>query len=349
MDILRRIRAGEDFAELARRYTEDPATQANGGELGSFARGAMLEEFERAAFSLRVGEISDLVRTKEGYHIIQCMGRETAYAQPLVWMYGNVGADAALEKGERISRTRADSLYLVAGTPAKLRAAARKLDLPVVQMTHTVGNRSGVPHLVDVLATLETLKPGELYPGPHRGVGKEYCFSWVDSFAPPPAPRWVDARERAIAVYRQGAGRRAFDAKIAELDSLERAGFGFDSLGALWGGLEQIPTLERGKGLPRLKGTQEVDSLVFGGAQPPALAPGRTSAWLDLPSAKLRVRLDQRIGPTASELATRVEAIHRSEMDRKLYGYFMDLKRRDPVRILDPELRDVGLPEPRER
>ena len=68
--VLQRLRQGGDFAQLAREYSDDPSS-SSGGELGWFGRGDMVPEFDRAAFSLKVGEISDLVRTKLGYHIIQ--------------------------------------------------------------------------------------------------------------------------------------------------------------------------------------------------------------------------------------------------------------------------------------
>jgi hypothetical protein len=188
----------------------------------------------------------------------------------------------------------ADSLWLVAGTPAKMRAAARKLHLEMVPMQHNVGNRGGLPHLADVLARLETMKPGEMYPGPHKAVGKDFAFSWVDSFAPPRKPSWEDAKDQAVEVYRQGAGERALEAKVAELDSLERRGFGFDSLGALWGGLQKVSPVEPGKGIHGLGAASQVDSLVYGDGRPAALAPGQISTWLALPAAETRVRLDQR-------------------------------------------------------
>jgi parvulin-like peptidyl-prolyl isomerase len=348
-DLLRRIRAGEDFAALARQYSDDPPTRENGGELGSFARGAMLEEFERAAFSLREGEVSDLVRTREGYHIIQCISRESSVAQPLDWMYGNVAADLALDVSEKMARTRADSLYLVAGTPGKLRAAAKKLGLQIIPMQHVVGDRSGLPQLSEVLARLETMQPGEMYPGPHPAVGKDYAFSWMDSIVAAGKPRWNDAKSRAIEAYRQEAGQRALEAKLAELDSLTGRGFGLDSLGALWGGLQKAPALERGNGLGSLGGAVLVDSLAFGDGRPAALAPGQVSGWLRLTPAVARVRLDQRSNPDASAVAARVESGRRTALDKKLHGYFQELKRRYPVKILDPGLRDIGLPEPRER
>ena len=69
-DLLKRARAGEDFAKLAKEYSDDPGSKDKGGEY-TFPRGQMAPEFEAAAFSLKTNEISDLVTTQFGYHIIK--------------------------------------------------------------------------------------------------------------------------------------------------------------------------------------------------------------------------------------------------------------------------------------
>ncbi|MBM3265563.1 MAG: peptidylprolyl isomerase, partial [candidate division Zixibacteria bacterium] len=69
--IAQQIREGGDFAEAARQYSEDLASAKNGGDLGFFSRGTFVDAFEDAAFSLKPGETSDIVRTRFGFHLIR--------------------------------------------------------------------------------------------------------------------------------------------------------------------------------------------------------------------------------------------------------------------------------------
>ncbi|NIR48814.1 hypothetical protein GWO43_10310 [candidate division KSB1 bacterium] len=75
-EILARAKAGEDFAKLAQKYSEDPGSAEKGGLYESFGRGRMVPPFEEAAFNVPVGEISDVVETRFGYHIIKVIERE---------------------------------------------------------------------------------------------------------------------------------------------------------------------------------------------------------------------------------------------------------------------------------
>ncbi len=74
-----RIAKGDDFSTLAVLYSEDPGSSKQGGELGMFKRGEMRAEFEAAAFKLKPGEVSDIVETEDGYHLIQMIERRGEY------------------------------------------------------------------------------------------------------------------------------------------------------------------------------------------------------------------------------------------------------------------------------
>jgi len=77
-DLLARAKKGGDFNTLAKENSEDPSAKMNGGDLGYFSHGQMGPEFDQAAFALKVGETSDVIRTSFGFHIIKCVDKKPA-------------------------------------------------------------------------------------------------------------------------------------------------------------------------------------------------------------------------------------------------------------------------------
>ena len=82
-EVLKDIKAGKDFAALAKEHSQDPGSAPSGGELGAFERGQMVGPFEEAAFSLPAGQTSELVETQFGFHVIKVVEKQTARAIPL--------------------------------------------------------------------------------------------------------------------------------------------------------------------------------------------------------------------------------------------------------------------------
>src|SRR5689334_18943673 len=82
-ELLKQARSGADFAELAKKYSEDEASAKNGGDLDYFGRGRMVPEFDQAVFAMQPGQISDLVKTQYGYHIIKLVDKKPATTRPL--------------------------------------------------------------------------------------------------------------------------------------------------------------------------------------------------------------------------------------------------------------------------
>ena len=96
-EIAEKIKNGEDFAELAKQHSQCPSS-AKGGNLGYFPRGSMVPEFENAAFDLRVGEVSEPVKTDFGYHIIKLNAKKAARKKPYEEVKDEAGNKLLREK-----------------------------------------------------------------------------------------------------------------------------------------------------------------------------------------------------------------------------------------------------------
>ncbi len=343
--LLQRLRAGEDFAELARRYSDDEPTRGKGGDLGFFGRGVMLDAFEHTAFALKVGDTSDLVRTEAGWHIIRVIDQLPLVAEPLKYVYVNVGWDAASRKSERLALGTAESLLAVSHTPAQLRAFAKRMKYDLLQREVPFNEIENMTQeLQPTLRTLAAMEPGEIVrrPRPLKGFG--VLIAWLDSIGTSRKSDWPTARDRVIAEYRRVRAIESLYAKRNELDSLAHAGFSLDSIAALWGGFERITDVAPGKGIVGLGGAERVDSLVFGGKLAPALSNGQLSDWVELTRGIARVRLVERLRPGIDAVSARTENHRRLETERALQKYFLRLSQTHTVRILDPELREITLP-----
>ena len=92
-DIEKQLKAGANFADLAKKYSEDPGSAQTGGEYKGVVRGQMVAEFEQAAFSLKPGQISDPVKTTYGYHILQVEKHNDARLKPFEEVKGDIAAN----------------------------------------------------------------------------------------------------------------------------------------------------------------------------------------------------------------------------------------------------------------
>jgi peptidyl-prolyl cis-trans isomerase C len=108
--ILKRVRAGEDFAELAKQYSKD-GSAASGGDLNYFERGKMVPAFEQAAFSLKTGEVSNVVETPFGYHIIKVTDHKDAHTVPLAEVSDRLSTFLKQRKQQELTQTFIQSLH----------------------------------------------------------------------------------------------------------------------------------------------------------------------------------------------------------------------------------------------
>jgi peptidyl-prolyl cis-trans isomerase D len=131
--VLQEAKAGKDFAALARRYSEDPGSAAVGGDLGLFPRGAMVPSFEEAAFALKPGEISGIVESPFGFHVLKAIEHIEAGVRPLVEVTVEVRAGLLAEKARQLAFEKAMDAYQSNRKAGGLEAAAKAAGLPVRQ------------------------------------------------------------------------------------------------------------------------------------------------------------------------------------------------------------------------
>ncbi|MBI5182536.1 MAG: peptidylprolyl isomerase [Nitrospirae bacterium] len=101
MDVLNQIKNGADFADIARRYSEDP-TAKDGGDIGFIKKGQMLPEFEKTALSLKNGEVSDIIKTPSGYYLIKVEDRKEAAHIPFEKVKEDIERKLYEKKGDTL-------------------------------------------------------------------------------------------------------------------------------------------------------------------------------------------------------------------------------------------------------
>jgi len=109
-DVLKQVKKGGKFDELAKKYSEDPGTKDKGGDLGWITQGQTVPEFEKTAFGLDKGQTSDLVRTQYGFHIIKVLEKETARTKTFDEVKDSIRAPMMLQEADKQANDAADEL-----------------------------------------------------------------------------------------------------------------------------------------------------------------------------------------------------------------------------------------------
>jgi len=136
VDVIKRAKAGEDFAKLAREISEDPGSKANGGDLGLVRKGEMVPQFEQAAFAMKAGEISaEPVRTPFGWHAIKVTEVQPGGKTPLKDVIGQIRDRLSAEAADRAAKAKADEVRAKLQGAADFGAEAKTLGLSPLDTT----------------------------------------------------------------------------------------------------------------------------------------------------------------------------------------------------------------------
>jgi peptidyl-prolyl cis-trans isomerase D len=130
-EILKQVKGGADFAELAKKVSEDKGSKEKGGDLDYFGRGRMVPEFEQAAFSMEPGQISDLVKSQFGYHIIKVVDKKAGATRPLEEVRAQIQQQLAMQTADQRTSEQATNLEKRISNPGDLDTVAKELGVMV--------------------------------------------------------------------------------------------------------------------------------------------------------------------------------------------------------------------------
>jgi peptidyl-prolyl cis-trans isomerase D len=263
-DLLAQIKGGADFATLAKKSSEDEGSKQAGGDLGCFPRGRMVPEFEKAAFGLDAGQLSDVVKSNFGYHVIRLNSRKPESVQSLEESRARIRQTLMTEQAQTMAEARAQA---VAGRLARGRSLeeAGKDEGVAVQQSPAFGRGETLEPLSSppLVARAFELQKGEVAKEPFR-VSRGYVFISVKDVVPPHLPDWTAAREKVKAeLTEEKALEKAQEMALglktrAEKEGLEKAATG---LGLV---RKETPNLVgRGQAVGDLSSSAALDAVVF--------------------------------------------------------------------------------------
>ncbi|MBN2370709.1 MAG: peptidylprolyl isomerase [Vicinamibacteria bacterium] len=193
--LLRQLRDGADFAELARESSEDPGSAASGGDLGCFPRASMVREFANAAFALDPGQLSELVRTPYGFHIIQAMSRQGGDLPPLDLLKDQVRRILVDRRAEELLEQKAAEAVAQLGQGRKLEEAAQAIGISLEKSAPLARGETPEP-LVSrqlVARAFELNAVGQAHPEPFA-VPRGYAFIALAEIQPSRLPDLADVK-----------------------------------------------------------------------------------------------------------------------------------------------------------
>jgi peptidyl-prolyl cis-trans isomerase D len=263
-ELLKQARAGADFAELARKYSEDEASQKNGGDLDYFGRGRMVAEFDQVAFALDAGKISDLVKTQYGYHIIKVVDKKAATTRPLQDVRQQIQDQLAYERAQAQASDLAQALEKEVTKPADFDRVAKEKGLTVQESGFFARDEPilGLGPSPEAANRAFDMKQGDV-AGPLR-ASRGFVFETLVARQDPYVPKLDEVKERVRDEVVKQRARDLSQQKAAEIAAKLKSAADFDKA-AKAAGLEAKTTdlIARDAPIPDLGVAKAVEDAAF--------------------------------------------------------------------------------------
>jgi peptidyl-prolyl cis-trans isomerase D len=324
-DVLKQVKAGGDFAQLAEKYSDDPGTAKTGGELGFIGRGRTVPEFEKAAFSLGKGQTSDLVKSSYGFHIIRVEDKQEAHLKTLAEVKGDIEAKVKQQKAAHATETAANTLLSQARTDGFDKAAAAKGQTAVT--TDFFGKTDNLPGLGASPQFMDAVfNEADKAPPDQVQIPQGYVVFQLLAIKPPATPTFEEIRGKVEAQFKNERAGFLLQQKTQELSDRAKAGHDLKKAAKDLGATVKTSDLVAPDGQVPEIGAMSQASAIF------ALKSGDISGPITAGGNGVVAQLLDKQAPTDAEFAAKKDEIRQSLLQAKqsdLFGLFVTNLRKD--------------------
>jgi peptidyl-prolyl cis-trans isomerase D len=263
-DILKQAKAGADFGELAKKYSEDESNAKNGGDLDYFGHGKMVPEFDAVAFTLQPGQISDVVKTQFGYHIIKLTDKKPGTTRSFDELRQQLTDQLSYERAQSQAADLAAALEKQISKPADLDKVAKAQGLTVQESGFFARDEPilGLGPSPEAAARAFDMKTGEVSPALRASRG--FVFITPVGKQDPYVPKLDEVKERVRDEVIKQKARDMSREKAAEVAAKLKTAPDFDKA-AKAAGVEAKTTelIARDAPIPDLGVAPAVDDAAF--------------------------------------------------------------------------------------
>jgi len=220
-DVLKQLQKGGNWAELAKKDSDDPGSKDNGGELGFARRGMMVPQFDNAIFSQKIGDIK-IIKTQYGYHVVQVEERTAAHAQDLNEVLPTIQATLMRQKSTAAQDSFAKALTSEAiKNGLEKTAAAHHLQVVTTPPVNQQGVIPALPDGAQLISRAFAAKPAD--PPQSAPTGEGYAVFKVKDVIPAHAPTFADWKSHVLDDYKNEQVPALLSQKTAELAAKAKA------------------------------------------------------------------------------------------------------------------------------
>jgi peptidyl-prolyl cis-trans isomerase D len=319
-DVLKQVKAGGNFAELAKKYSDDPGSAKNGGSLGFIGKGRTVPEFEKAAFSLPKGGTSDLVQSSYGFHIIHADDKQDAHVKSLDDVKAQIEPLIKQQKAAQASQQEVEQL-LTEARNGTLEKAATSKGLQVIS-TDFVDSKAALPGIgsdPQFMSTVFAQNPNS--PPDQAQVHQGYAIYQVTAVKPPSTPTFDQIRSRVEQEFKNERAAQLLAQKTRELSDRAKADHDLKKAAKEVGAEYKTSDFVLPDGQ-----VPDVGSMTGSAAVAFTLKPGEISGPIDANNSGVVLSVTDRQAPTDQEYSAKKDQIHDATLQQQqseVFGLFL--------------------------